>query len=148
MGNTEAKYAFQPRSFGFAVAFLLCISCLMAQIAYIVYPIDGETPMNESLTWANLPEAKATDTLWVDARSAHEFEKGHIPGAVNLNMDDWARGFATFSGAWRPGRPVVVYCNGGGCMASVDVATRLKKSLPEIEVKILKGGYPTWLQKD
>lgn len=148
MGNTEAKYAFQPRSFGFAVFFLLCISCLMAQIAYIVHPIDGEAPMNENFTWATVQQAKDADALWVDARSAGEFDKGHIPGAVNLNMDDWARGFATFSGVWRPGRPVVVYCGGGGCMASVDVATRLQKALPQLEIKILKGGYPTWLQKN
>lgn len=147
MGSDGVKYAFQPRTFFFGVFFLLCISALLAQMAYMVHPIDGETPMNDVLSWMSVEEAQAADALWVDARSAADYEKGHVPGAVNLSMDNWAKGFAEFSGEWRPGRKVIVYCAGGGCMASEDVALRLKRGLPQIDVRILKGGYPTWLSK-
>ncbi len=147
MGNVAGKYVWQPKSLMFGIFFLLCISTLLAQMAYLIKPIDGDTPMNDVLSWMSIEEAQAKDALWVDARSAADFEKSHVPGAVNMSMDDWMKGFAEFSAEWRPGRIVIVYCSGGGCMASEDVALRLKRVLPNIDVRVLKGGYPVWLRQ-
>lgn len=37
---------------------------------------------------------KIKDALWIDARSESEFSKGHVPGALLLNEDDWSRKIA------------------------------------------------------
>ena len=76
-----------------------------------------------------LTQAKALydqGTMFVDARSAEEFAVKHIEGAISLPLD-------AFSGGKRPealeildpGARVVIYCGGGDCHASHDVAIRL-----------------------
>ena len=85
--------------------------------------------------------------MWVDARSDEAFAKGHIPGAVHLTMEGWALQFLQFTNEWRPNWSVIVYCDGGTCHASQEVAEHLQKSIKGIDVSILKGGYPAWLRR-
>ena len=84
--------------------------------------------------------------LWVDARPRREFERGHIEGAVLLNEDEWGALVAAFLNEWDPDKPIVVYCDGGGCEASKAVARRLLTELQLEHVHVLKGGRKTWPQ--
>ena len=61
---------------------------------------------------ADLPEQLVShpDTVVVDVRSAFEFRRGHVPGAVHLPF--WAAAFRSLRTPG-PSTPVVVYCGHG-----------------------------------
>lgn len=58
---------------------------------------------------ALLDNAPATLTV-VDVRDAKEFSEGHIPGAINIPVENFAAG----SGVLDKNRQIIVYCNSGG----------------------------------
>lgn len=93
-----------------------------------------------------LAEATGKPWLWVDARSNGEFLSGHVPGAVNVNEDDWEAGLQKLMSIWRPGRPILVYCSTARCRSSHTVARRIRKSLGNEEVQVLQGGWEAWQQ--
>ena len=61
-----------------------------------------------------------------------------------LNEDEWDALVPEFLNVWDPEKAVVVYCDGGGCEASHDVANRLRRDFAIETVYVLKGGYPAW----
>jgi len=85
-----------------------------------------------------------TDILWVDARPRTDFERAHIPGAVNLNEDEWEQLLDGFLDAWKRNFRVVVYCSSASCDASHEVAKRIKSETPITDVYVLKGGWESW----
>jgi len=58
---------------------------------------------------ALLDNAPETLTV-VDARDAKEFAEGHVPGAINIPVENFAAG----SGVLDKKKQIVVYCNSGG----------------------------------
>ncbi len=83
------------------------------------------------------------EVVWIDARSAAEHEKGHVPGSLLLNEDNWGdRVFELqdeLSAAM--GKPVVVYCDGSGCEKSRHIAERLRQLVGLDPVYVLKGDW-------
>jgi rhodanese-related sulfurtransferase len=57
-----------------------------------------------------LLEQKPTTLTLVDVRDPKEFAEGHIPGAINIPVANFASG----SGVLDKGKKIVVYCNSGG----------------------------------
>lgn len=82
--------------------------------------------------------------LWIDARSRANFEQEHIPTALPLNFQEWDKELDAVLDAWKSERPTVVYCGGGDCDASLEVAMRLKRDAQINNIYILKGGWPAW----
>lgn len=80
--------------------------------------------------------------LLVDARSADAFAAGHAEGAIHLDPEHWDTGFPDLLMHWTPGQPIVVYCDGGGCRDSQEVAERLRRELGVESVHHLRGGWP------
>jgi rhodanese-related sulfurtransferase len=79
----------------------------------------------------------------VDAREAVEYAAGHIAGARCVPYDDAVAKpelLAPFKGL---GRPIIVYCSGGDCESSKDLA---KSMLAEgiRKVLVFTDGYPAW----
>ena len=87
--------------------------------------------------------ALGQEVLWIDARSSQEYEKRHISHAVLLNEDQWDQLLGDALDHWRPGQPVVVYCDSRFCKASLGVARRLREEGVN-PVYVLKGGWETW----
>ena len=79
--------------------------------------------------------------LWIDARSRVEFDKDHIEGALLLNEDDWSGLLPQVVEHWKPGMPVIVYCDSGGCQASRKVAGRLRDEAGIDTAKVLHGDW-------
>ena len=50
------------------------------------------------------------DVLWVDAQSAAEYGRSHIPGALPLTEEAWDTQFEALLARWTPGQRVVVDC--------------------------------------
>ncbi len=83
--------------------------------------------------------------LWVDARPDADFQRGHIPGAIQLNEDRWDDLLEDFLNHWDPGRKVVVYCSSLSCATSHDVARRLREQAGIPNVFVLQGGWESWV---
>lgn len=87
-----------------------------------------------SLIWpGQIPKEGWNKVFIVDARDAAQFDKEHIPGAINI---DWRQ--AVVRRAELPkGRMVVVYCNSGSLSAQAVFALRLPG---HDNVKVLQDG--------
>jgi len=81
--------------------------------------------------------------LVLDAREADEYGEGHIQGAELAPMDlvvgdlDWLDRMAA-----EP-RPIMVYCGGGDCELSLDLAFAINET-GHRRVMVLTDGYPAW----
>lgn len=128
---------------------LLAAACLPAFLAIWLHPRAPVLTVSPQDGDAITPGeahalARFNDVLWVDARRADAFAAGHIPGAVPLREDAWEDLLPGFIEAWRPGRHVVVYCDGGGCAAARSVADRLRREFALDDVVYLEGGWEAW----
>lgn len=83
------------------------------------------------------------NALVVDLRPAGEFEKGHIPGAKNVQMAQFDPEHKSLAAA--RALPVVVVCRTGQTAAGA--ARRLQKAGFE-KVYTLDGGIAAWQQAD
>ncbi|MEP6937528.1 MAG: rhodanese-like domain-containing protein [Chthoniobacterales bacterium] len=83
--------------------------------------------------------------LWVDARADEQFEKAHVPGAVQLNEDRWNELLPQLLAKWSPEKRLIVYCSSEACGASREVARRLREEARLKNVFVLEGGWEAWL---
>jgi rhodanese-related sulfurtransferase len=81
------------------------------------------------------------NALVVDLRASADFEKGHIPGAKNVQMSQFDPENKQLAAA--RALPVVLVCKAG--QASGDAAKRLRKAGFE-HVYVLDGGIGAWQQ--
>ncbi|MDT3707898.1 MAG: rhodanese-like domain-containing protein [Thiobacillus sp.] len=94
-----------------------------------------------SLIWPEqIPAADWKKVFIVDARDAAQFEKEHIPGAVNI---EWRQAVARRAELPQD-RVVIVYCNSGSLSAQAVFALRL---LGQDNVKVLQDGIEGWKKK-
>lgn len=83
--------------------------------------------------------AESTDLHVVDVRSAEEFNRGHIPGAINLPNDRWT----TNAGLAR-GKVNIFYSHSSVCRLAAEAAAYFaKRRFPVME---LLGGFDEWDQ--
>jgi len=85
----------------------------------------------------------------IDARRADEYESGHIPGALRLNLDFFRSGDAldrVLEAGFDPDHVTIVYCGGGDCEESNRVAEELGfLSIPFGNVFVIKSGIAGWM---
>jgi len=91
------------------------------------------------------PAVESKDDLILDARSSSFYLKGHVPGAINLARDEFARDYVRLRSSLEKSKeaPIVVYCSGGDCHDSKMVAQALT-SLGYSQVKVFTGGWDAW----
>ena len=133
-------------------ALLLALALLPAagEALYLRDRIPWPSRVGES-NFVDVEIAKGwgNDAIWIDARTADEFERDHVPDAVSLNEDHWSESLPQFLATrWSPEKKIVVYCGAASCNLAEDVARRLREEakLPN-EIRILKGGWEAWLAK-
>jgi rhodanese-related sulfurtransferase len=88
---------------------------------------------------------ESKSALILDARPSGFFQQGHVPGALNLARDNFAKDYRHLSGVLKAAddKPVIVYCSGGACHDSRLVANALL-SLGLGNVKVFTGGWEAW----
>lgn len=79
--------------------------------------------------------------IFVDARDAVDFNKGRIPGAINITPDDFKTGKQKL--LVPKGSLVVVYCSGADCETSHDLA-KLMADAGFQKVRVYAGGWAEW----
>lgn len=131
------------------IALLASLSLLAAPVhaedsTAVVDALSGYLDFAEyssSLIWPEqIPKADWKKVFIVDARDAAQFEKEHIPGAVNI---EWRQAVARRAELPRD-RMVVMYCNSGSLSAQAVFALRL---LGHDNVKVLQDGLEGWKSK-
>ena len=132
------------------VLFLLGLAFLPAigQALYYRGTASWQQPPVDSAT-VSVAVAKGwgAAVLWVDARGEEAFAKGHVPGAMHLDEDEWDTLLPALLAAWSPERKVVVYCSRETCNASHAVAERLRHEVQLKNVYVLQGGWEEWEKK-
>ena len=93
--------------------------------------------MSPSLTVADLHSQPPAHAQLIDVRSPSEFASGHVPGAVNIPMDQIESRLADLSAG-----PIVLICQMGK-------RARMTANLLEPchrQIEILEGGTTAWIQ--
>jgi rhodanese-related sulfurtransferase len=84
----------------------------------------------------------APDFVLLDVRSPVLYERGHVPGAINLPHAKIVEGKLK---DWPPSTRFVTYCAGPHCNGAARAALRLAKlGRP---VKIMAGGLTGWIDE-
>jgi rhodanese-related sulfurtransferase len=76
----------------------------------------------------------------IDARDKGQFDKEHIPGAVNL---EWRQVLEKRASIPKD-KPVLIYCNSGSLSAQAGFALRVSGYE---NVRIIQGGFNEWKTK-
>jgi rhodanese-related sulfurtransferase len=105
------------------------------------YDKTVKTSMLKPAVVKALLESAATTITVVDVRDAKEFAEGHVAGAINIPVEN----FAANSGSLDKGKQIIVYCNSGG--RSYNAYRKLQKlAYPNIAQMIFadwqKDGLP------
>jgi rhodanese-related sulfurtransferase len=95
----------------------------------------------ELATFKKLYDANAA--LVVDAREAQDYTDGHIKGALSIPYNDAMADPDKVKKLDPAGRPIVVYCSGGDCELSMDLAKVMVEN-GKRKVLVYEGGFPEW----
>ena len=83
--------------------------------------------------------------LFVDAREPAEYASACIPGAVSLPYDEVTSEPERLAALDPGGRAIVVYCGGGACELSLELAWELIHN-GQRRVAVYMGGFPEWME--
>lgn len=101
-----------------------------------IHRLSSDTAGSDAITFDELSERlKEGSIILLDVRPGDEFAAGHLPGAINIELDEME--------AWQRKLPasstVVAYCRGDFCMLSAE-ATMLLRSYGHKAHRLI-GGY-------
>ncbi|MBF8247650.1 MAG: Rhodanese domain protein [Bacteroidetes bacterium] len=85
---------------------------------------------------------EAKKALFIDARNPLEYRRGHIPGAINIPLNDFEKKKDLLAKTSK-GKLLVTYCDGAECNSSMSMAEKLME-LGYTNVKIFFGGWQDW----
>ena len=132
------------------VGWLCLFSAIAALLTAAFHPRRPAWHQEEALAKGEVlletAEGWGPSALWVDARPRPDYETAHAPGAIHLDLVNWAADFPQFLDRWQPGQRVVVYCSAASCHLAEEVAERLRKNRIE-PVTVLKGGWEAWVAR-
>jgi len=82
-------------------------------------------------------------TVFLDARSADDYARGHIQGARSLPWQDIDQFFMEVTEDLESETPIITYCDGETCNLSHDLALFLK-DVGFMNVRVLVNGWTVW----
>jgi rhodanese-related sulfurtransferase len=85
-----------------------------------------------------LTRLEAQGVTLLDVRPEHEYALGHLPGAINIPLEELARRMAELP----RDQEVVAYCRGAYCALSADAVTALRAQ--GWRARRLASGFPEW----
>ena len=108
--------------------------------------LDPAIPESEFPIEIRSAEAKSLydrGMLVLDARERAEYAAGHIRGAELSPVDEVLGDLEWLDRVAADPRPILVYCGGGDCDISLDLALELTQA-GHRRVLVLLDGYPGW----
>jgi rhodanese-related sulfurtransferase len=90
---------------------------------------------------------EGSSVVMVDARSPEEYALGHIPGAINIPEGQVELNFRKFEKLLKQASLLIIYCSGGSCGTSEEVAKELiAKGISNSKVAVDQDGLPGWIR--
>jgi rhodanese-related sulfurtransferase/DNA-binding transcriptional ArsR family regulator len=74
----------------------------------------------------------------LDVRPPEEYAAGHVPGAVNVPLNELEQYLKALS----PEQEIVAYCRGPHCVLAFDAVSQLREK--GLRARRLEDGYPEW----
>ena len=122
---------------------------MFVSLAVVVFAISSCVQCSVSHTGGNFRRVDVAefkefianpDVQLVDVRTAEEYNAGHIPGSINIDV---LKGHEELAATLDPERPVALYCRSG--RRSENAGWVLEKVFFR-NVVDLKGGYNEWVK--
>lgn len=86
---------------------------------------------------------QAEEAIFVDSRDRVDYERDHIPGAINVPMRPWAEGWPEMESQLPREALLVLYCYGAHCGLSTRQGKRLL-ALGYTNLRVLDYGWSEW----
>lgn len=103
-------------------------------------------PESATVTYEQMVKLVAKpEVMFIDARNAEEYGQGHIRDAKNIFAPDFEKHIPEIIALPRDKR-IIVYCGGGACELSHEVAANMK-NLGFQHVYVYAGGWNEWTRK-
>jgi len=110
-------------------------------------PSKAELYALKNIPSLSLEETKSLhdkgETLFLDARSANDYEIGHIKGALSLPVNHFELYYPKLKDKLPKDTDIMVYCEGEECGASLHLSEELIR-LQYTNVKVFLGGWVEW----
>jgi rhodanese-related sulfurtransferase/predicted transcriptional regulator len=111
----------------------------LAEVDQVVRDYFLTRDVLEPITREELVERAEHDRIVVlDVRPRHEYEAGHIPGAVSVPLEELEDRLATL----HPRTDIVAYCRGPYCVLATEAIQLLRGG--GFRARRLKDGMPEW----
>lgn len=111
----------------------------LAEARQLVQDYFGEKDALEPLSRKELlHRIREKQVTLLDVRSADEFKAGHLPGAINVPVNELRRRLKDLPRS----QQVVAYCRGPYCIFSYEAVAELRKH--GFDALRLEDGYPEW----
>lgn len=78
----------------------------------------------------------------LDVRPPEEYAAGHVPGAVNIPLQELEDHLEELDNPENENREIVAYCRGPHCVLAFDAVARLREK--GMNARRLEDGYPEW----
>lgn len=130
--NQTKEWHVKPKTIILAV---LGVAVLGVLIAVLMRPASGGGI--ENVDAAGVEKAMAAGAQAVDVRTAGEFQMGHIPGAINVPVDQ----VETSAASWDREATYVVYCATGSRSVG---AVETMKAMGFKNIKHFAAGIQAW----
>lgn len=111
----------------------------LAEVDRIVRGYFGQRDSLEPITREELSGRLRDGMVTVlDVRPSDEFALGHVPGALNVPLDELDAHLSTLD----PEKDIVAYCRGAYCVMSFEAVSRLR--VRGFRARRLEEGMPEW----
>lgn len=87
------------------------------------------------------------ETLLLDARTAADFNLGHLPGALSLPVYEFDRTFKDVEDLLDKEKTIITYCSSVTCIDSTLLAKKLYRSGFQ-NIFVYRGGFEEWTESD
>ncbi len=78
----------------------------------------------------------------LDVRPPEEYAAGHVPGAVNIPLQELEQRLDELDSQNGDNREIIAYCRGPHCVLAFDAVARLREK--GMKARRLEDGYPEW----
>lgn len=111
----------------------------VAEVTRLVSMYLSSRDSMEPVTIADLRDRMGHGLVTVvDVRPKEEYAAGHLPGAINVPIDDIDKHFADLP----RNHEIVAYCRGPFCVLSFEAVARLRNE--GYKARRLETGFPEW----
>ncbi len=116
----------------------------VADIPVVGEDVDAVTDGIRAIGLERMREIVRSGAIVIDARTAGEYEEGHIPSAILVDYYEMGRYLDVVLPRISPEQEITVYCAGPDCEDSELLARELY-TMGYTNLRVFKGGYEEWI---